>query len=761
MDKKDNEFLKRLLATFKIEADERINKINSGLMSLEKPEVPEKTEEVIEIIFREVHSLKGASRAVNLTDIEKICQSMESIFASLKSGKIILSPGLIKLLFGSVDLIQKLLSNSSMEKSTEYDLLTTELMLQLEKGAKGEIITNLTNVIIKNENESANAEKGLLSSNTVRIPTAKLDSLLLQAEELIPSTLSFRQSAVDLKNIFEDIISFERQFSKLPTKTLNGNLKNQTQNNNRDVSISLQENETVKLKDFAQQSNEFIKSIGNKLNTLLKRAEQEQYALRGRVTNLLEGIKNSLMMPFSSIVEQYPNIIRKMAIENGKEIELVIQGEMIEVDRRILEEMKDPLLHLIRNCIDHGIEKPEERKLKKKYSKGTITLSITHKEGNKFEILISDDGAGISLDKVKSAALKLGVITSEEINKMEEKEVLSLIFRSGISTSSIITDISGRGLGLAIVRDTVEKLNGIISIETKQNEGTTFRIILPLKLANFLGVLVRSNEYLFIFPSSGIERVMRLNEKLIITIENKEAIQVEGQTISLVRLKDVMELPQVISKQIEKGMHSVIVNIDKKRIAFLVDEILDEQEVLIKNFNKPLLRVKNILGATILGNGELVPVINLQDLIKSSLQIKNDIAPVKTAISSPAQEETIRKSILLAEDSITARALLKNILEGAGYNVKTAVDGIDAFTQLRENNYDIVVSDVEMPRMNGFDLTVKIRSDDKLSDLPVILVTALNSREDREKGIDAGANAYIVKSSFDQSNLLEVIKRFI
>ncbi|MHB8581278.1 MAG: hybrid sensor histidine kinase/response regulator [Ignavibacteriaceae bacterium] len=761
MDKKNNEFLKRLLATFAIEAEERINNIYSGLMNLEKNASPEKEMEEIEIIFREAHSLKGASRAVNLIDIEKICQSMESIFASLKCDKIILSPGLIKLLFSSVDLIQKLLSNSSMEESAEDDLLITELMLQLEKGAKGEIFTTPANVTIKNENESTNAEKGTLSSNTVRIPTAKLDSLLLQAEELIPSTLSFRQSAVDLKNIFEDIISFERQFSKFPIKTLNGNLKNQTQNNNRNISLSLLENETVKLKDFAQQSNEFIKSIGNKLNTLIKRAEQDQYYLRGRVTNLLDGIKNSLMMPFSSIVEQYPNIIRKMAVENGKEIELAIQGEMIEVDRRILEEMKDPLLHLIRNCLDHGIEKPEERKLKKKSSKGTITLSITHKEGNKFEILISDDGAGISLDSVKSAALKLGVITPEEINKMEEKEVLSLIFRSGISTSSIITDISGRGVGLAIVRDTIEKLNGIISIETKQNEGTTFRIILPLKLANFLGVLVRSNEKLFIFPSSGIERVMRLKKKLIITIENKEAIQVEGQTVSLVRLNDVMNLPQVISKQIEKEMHSVIVNIDEKRIAFLVDEILNEQEVLIKNFNKPLLRVKNILGAAILGNGELVPVINLQDLVKSSLQIKNDIAPVKTAISSPAKEETIRKSILLAEDSITARALLKNILEGAGFNVKTAVDGVDAFTELRENKYDIVVSDVEMPRMNGFDLTLKIRSDERLSDLPVVLVTALNSREDREKGIDAGANAYIVKSSFEQSNLLEVINRLI
>ncbi len=755
MDKKDNEFLKRLLNTFKIEADERINKINTGLMSLEKPEVPEKTKEVIEIIFREVHSLKGASRAVNLIEIEKICQSMESVFAALKNNKINLSSGLNKLLFDSVELIQKLLSKSTIEKSTEDDRLTTELSLQLEKGAKGETITDSTEVQIKKENQSLSLDKSSVSSDTVRIPTAKLDSLLLQAEELISSTLSAKQLAVDLKKIFEDITFFQRQFSKLAINTFANNNKMKVN------TPSIQENGRDKLKDFVKESNEFIKTIGNRLNTLIKRAEQDQYYLRGRVTNLLDGIKNSLMMPFSSIVEQYPNIIRKMAGENGKEIELVIQGEMIEVDRRILEEMKDPLLHLIRNCIDHGIEEPEERKLKKKSSKGTITLSISHKEGNKFEILISDDGAGVSLDKVKSAALELGVITSDALEKMNEKEILSLIFQSGVSTSSIITDISGRGLGLAIVRDTVEKLNGIISIETKQNESTIFRLILPLKLANFLGVLVRANEHLFIFPSSGIERVTRVNDKTIKTVENKETLLINGQIISLVRLKDVLELPEnKYQKQIEKEMYSVVVNINEKRIAYLVDEVLNEQEVLIKSFNKPLLHVRNILGATILGNGELVPVINLQDLIKSSVHILNNVSEAITTISS-VHEETKRKSILLAEDSITARALLKNILEGAGYNVKTAVDGIDAFTELRENKYDIVVSDVEMPRMNGFDLTLKIRSDEKLSDLPVVLVTALNSREDREKGIDAGANAYIVKSSFDQSNLLEVINRLI
>ncbi len=757
MDKKDNEFLKRLLATFKIEADERINKIISGLMSLEQSSSHDKTMEIIEIVFREVHSLKGASRSVNLNDVEKICQSMENVFSALKNNKIAISSPLSNLLFDSADLIQKILSRSTIEKSNKEDSFITELILQLEKGSKGEGINKLNSTIINKEIESSNPGMVSPTPGSVRISTAKLDSLLLQAEELITSNLSSKQMAEDLKKITGDIIYFEKQFSKLHINTVQNNYINKS----IDASHSVRNNGSDNLTGIVKECTEFIKTVANRLNVLTKKAEQDHYYLSGRVTNLLDGIKNSLMIPFSSIVEQYPNVVRKMAAENGKEIELVIQGEMIEVDRRILEEMKVPILHLIRNSIDHGIEKPEERKARKKYSKGTITLSISHKEGNSFEIIISDDGAGVSLDKVKSAALKLGIVTHESLAKMDEKDILLLIFQSGVSTSSIITDLSGRGLGLAIVRDTVEKLNGIISIDTKQNEGTTFRITLPLKLANFLGILVRQSHHLFIFPSSGVEHVMRVNDNMIKTIENKEAIQVEGQTISLVRLNDVLELPQEKSQvKYEEERHSVIVNTNGKRIAFLVDEVLTEQAVLIKSFNKPLIRVKNILGATILGNGELVPVINIHDLVKSSIYMQTNPSLPNTTFLIP-NEVNNKKSILLAEDSITARALLKNILEGAGFIVNTAVDGIDAYTKLRENKYDIVVSDVEMPRMNGFDLTLKIRSDEKFSELPVVLVTALDSREDKEKGIDVGANAYIVKSSFDQSNLLEVINRLI
>jgi two-component system chemotaxis sensor kinase CheA len=436
---------------------------------------------------------------------------------------------------------------------------------------------------------------------------------------------------------------------------------------------------------------------------------------------------------------------------------LVIQGSGIEIDRRILEEMKDPLIHLLRNCIDHGIEAPVVRREKQKPPGGTITVAITQQDGGKIGITVADDGAGIDLEKVKASARKLGLLAAGENVKPDEKELLALIFQSGISTSPIITDISGRGLGLAIVREKVERLGGTIEIETRLGVGTTFRMVMPLTLATFRGMLVRAAGQLFVLPLHNVECVVRVDGEDIRTVENRETISLKGQAVALVRLGDVLELPDNSASEAEKNVQAAILGIGPIRIAFQVDEVLGEQEVLVKMLGRQLARVRNVAGACVLGTGQVVPVLNVADLMKSAVQ-------QTTARRAPAAEKTAgtqQRSILVVEDSITSRVLLKNILESAGYRVTTAVDGVDAYTALKTATFDLVVSDVEMPRMDGFDLTEKIRADKQYSELPVVLVTALGSREHRERGIEVGANAYIVKSSFDQSNLLQVVGQLL
>jgi two-component system, chemotaxis family, sensor kinase CheA len=296
-------------------------------------------------------------------------------------------------------------------------------------------------------------------------------------------------------------------------------------------------------------------------------------------------------------------------------------------------------------------------------------------------------------------------------------------------------------------------------MDTQRDAGTTFRLVLPLTLAVLRGVVVRVGEHCFVVPTMHVERVVRVNQADIKTVENRETILVHGQAISLVRLDDALELPR--RRTSDDGANSVLVMVlaaAEKRMAFMVDGVLQEQEVLMKHLGKQLSRVRNIAGVTVLGTGQAVLILNVFDLLSSAVRASG-AGGRRTA--APKEETAPRKSILVVEDSITARTLLRNILEAAGYEVATAVDGVDGFTRLRSGAFELVVSDVDMPRMTGFDLTAKIRSDPKLAEVPVVLVTALESREDRERGIEVGANAYIVKQSFDQSNLLEAIRRLI
>jgi two-component system chemotaxis sensor kinase CheA len=340
-----------------------------------------------------------------------------------------------------------------------------------------------------------------------------------------------------------------------------------------------------------------------------------------------------------------------------------------------------------------------------------------------------------------------------------DQDLLAQVFQSGITTSPIITELSGRGLGLAIVREKVEKLGGTVSVTSTPDLGTTFRIVLPLTVATFRGLLVRLGEALFVLPAMHVSRVLRLKQEEIKTVEGRETICLNGGAVSLARLSAVLELPSPTPVQgSAELLPIVLLSSADTRIAFLVDEVLGEQEVLLKGLGQQLSRVRNFAGATVLGNGRVAPILNVTDLMKSAIKSASSARRSSDAVAGGA--EAVR-SVLVVEDSITTRTLLKNILETGGYAVVTAVDGIDALTSLKSSVFDIVVSDVEMPRMNGFELTAKIRSDKALAELPVILVTALASREDRERGIDAGANAYIVKGSFDQSNLLEVMGKLI
>lgn len=749
MSTREQDFLKRLRATFRVEAEEHIHDLSMGITELENLDEPIRRAEIVEEIFRNAHSLKGAARSVDLKDIEKICQPMESILAGIKRQEASLSPMLFDLLHRAVDSLSQMVSAMGEEETSNSQLNFYELRRLLEEAASGDAPplipqeqTPKAPVLQPVAPAQMRSAADAMMMETVRIPIAKLDPLLLQAEEMIQTKLSAVQRAIELREILEELYAWKTESEQLKEK----------------YGLHTQE-----LPEWADLR---LAALTNMVRVARQSFEEDQRALQRMVDDHLKAMKQILMLPVSVLVEGFPRLVRDIAGEQGKYVELVIRGTELEVDKRILEELKVPLIHLLRNCVDHGIEKPKERANLQKSERSVITLAFSAIDSRNFEITVSDDGAGINVEQLRTAAIEKGFVTAQAVEKMIPEDVVQFIFESGISTTKIITDISGHGLGLAIVRDKVEKLGGVVSVKTYANVGTIFRLVLPLTMATFRGVLIREQEYLFILPLANVERVVRTHQDEIKTVKNRETIRIDGKILSLVKLSNVLGLPARSDNHREcvpeeqsatDYIPVLIISFQDKRIGFQVDEVQAQEEVLVKGLGKQLSRVRNISGAAVLGSGKVVLVINVADLMRSALR------PSETDRRKPAEGKTPTAPgrILVAEDSITSRVMLKNILETSGYHVATAVDGLDAFTQLRNGEFDLVVSDVDMPIMSGFELTAKIRSDKRLGELPVILVTALESRQDRERGIEVGANAYIVKSSFNQSNLTEVIERLL
>lgn len=740
MSTSDEEFLEELRATFKVEAAEHLQAIATGVLNLEKSPAPDAQRKLLESVFRAAHSLKGAARAVDFTEIESLCQTLEDRFAAWKRQEGGPNRGALDALHLTLNAITAAMSRSPAARSGPAGLATPVAAA----------------VPAASVPPPPPAERTTVSAEgTVRIPVAKLDARLVAAEELLTAKLTTGQRAADLRDLARRFEAWRNEWTAVEPDARS--LRQILDRRGAGTPDPQDDSRLARLLEFVDWNHDHLKSLEGSVTALTRTAQQDRHLVGKLVDDLLEDSKQLLLLPFATIAAAFPKLVRDLGRDQGKEADLVIRGDEIAVDKRILEEMKDPFIHLLRNSVDHGIESAEARQRLGKPARATITLAVSQLNDSKVEFVVADDGAGIDVAQVKSSAVKRNLVSAEEAQRLDDAAARELIFQAEVSTSPLITRVSGRGLGLAIVREKAEKLGGSVSLESQPGRGTSFRIILPSMLATFRGLLIEAEGRLLVIPTSQVERVARVRPGQLGTVEGRETISLDGRTVARVRLADVLQLPPAPRPgETASSLIAVILGTGDQRIAFTVDAVLDEQEVLVKRLGKPLSRVRNIAGATVLGSGQVAPILNVSDLLKSARLTGGAAAPVP-APGKPADAG----AVLIAEDSITSRTLLKGILEAAGYRVKTAVDGAEAFTLLRSEKFDVVISDVEMPRLNGFDLTARIRADRKLAELPVVLVTALESREDRERGIDVGANAYIVKSSFDQSNLLDAVRRLI
>ncbi len=751
----EQEMLRKLLPVFRAEAEERLESIGAALTELRGDAVaPDRQHVLFESVMRDAHSMKGGGRTMKLTHVSTVCQKFEAAAAGLMRGELLPSAEIYDLFERAADLVQALLETPENLNEGLVHRMIADLAAVAQRGQVAAAAAAAPEAALVAVPE---VRPGLLAraSPTVRVATEKLDSVLRQSQEMLVAKLTMRERAAEVREIATQLREWQTEWSRVDTDVYR--LQSWVEKHDGHTDPSGIYPLAASATRFLEWSQKSMRSLEKQVRQLGKRLFEDQQSFGVMVDTLVDETKQALMLPLSTLFAGLPRMVREVARLQKKTVDFDVRGDDAEVDKRILDEMRDPLMHLLRNCVDHGIESAEERAAAGKPKRGRISIDVTQSAADRVELLVRDDGRGIDPDRVRAAAVANGVFTEAQAGMLAADEVLQLIFLSGVSTSTSVSNISGRGIGMAICREGVERLGGAIDIESELTRGTAFRIALPLALATYRVLLLQVGEQIVAVPTANTERVARLAATSVSRIDGRDTIDDRGASVLLQRLDRVLGLDGGRSG----GMRPVaaILRSGGRRVAFAVDRVLDEQEVLFKDLGSYLVHVPNIAGSTILGTGTVVPILNVPEMVDAVYA--GNIAVTRLAEPEiPAEPaRTTPPAILVVEDSITSRMLLKDILESAGYTVATAINGAEAVAAMEGERFDLVVSDVEMPRMNGFELTEHIRADERWRNLPVILITGLERAEQRARGLAAGADEYIVKGSFEQSNLLEAIRR--
>lgn len=736
---------KELRNLFRIESCERLQHLDDGLLQLEKTPA---TPSLLEDLFREAHSLKGAARMLGLPKIQTLAHLLEDALGAARKGEAVMLPDAVAEMYQTLEAIRRLVKVEVEEPSTAGSGVWRAEQANAEIKPEAVATTIPKSEVPIPNSEVRNPQSAVPQSaipvpqssafriETIRVEPKKLDALLTQTGELTVTKIRIARRLTEIDELLDYCDEWERAVH------------------------------TGQADVIAQG----LESLQGRLNHLRGDSYEDSTRLNFVAEQIESGIRTLRLLPMSTLFGLFPRMVHDLARDQHKEVELVVEGEDAVADKHVLEEMKDPLMHMLRNSIDHGIEAPEQRELADKPRAGTVHIKASQTPAS-IIIEVNDDGCGLDLEEIKRAALKRGMRSEDELASMSVAQIQSLILLPGFSTSSLITDVSGRGVGLDVVHNNIERLKGTLQIESTPGLGLTLRAQLPISLATVRVLIVAASGRRYALPVEYVQFSRKLPLHDMYTMEGRQTVLINGQAVYVARLEELLEMRnsefgmrndgsastlQSALSNPEPGVVCVILSVGEERFGLMVDEVIDELEVVLKPQSRLLKRVRNVSGATILETGEVCMVLNPGDLLKTLRKEFVAAAPVVAAGVAPA-----KKVLLLVEDSITTRTQEKRILEGAGYEVVTAVDGVDAYSKLGTRSFDAVVSDIQMPNMNGLVLTAKIRANKKYADLPIILVTSLASEEDQRRGLEAGANAYISKPSFDQRVLLDCLARLI
>jgi len=648
--------------------------------------------ELLDALMKEAHSLKGMAKMMQHESIAEIGHKMEDGLTKALNENMKMEKKHFDALFRCLDTIEQLLENKLAGEEGGVEELCEEV---------GELFRIGRERPQSKIRKSTSSSLATVTEESIRVDIDKLDKLMNLSGELLISKIRLNEL----------------------TKHLIGEVESEGETH-PELSGLMEE----------------LKTVNDSINFLTSDIQTE--------------VMKARMVPISYLFDMFPRAMRDLAAEKKKDIELEIKGEDTQLDKSIIDEMKAPIMHILRNAVDHGIEEPAERLKKGKPKTGKILLNAFQK-GSQVVIVVSDDGKGIDVDKVKAKAVKQGLVSKEKIAEMVDEEIFQLLFTPRFTTRESVTDLSGRGVGLDVVRDMVAKFKGMLEVVSDTGVGTRITMKLPLTLAITEVLLVAACNEMFAIPIDTIVETARIAPKQIKTVETKEVIAIRDHIVPLVRLNEIFGLP--VKGIFEKRFFSVvIVQSAGKRIGLLVEQLLGRQEVVRKSIGDPLKKVRDIAGATILGSGRVILILDIPSIVESA-----EGPVIKRGAAKPRRVRKKRKAILLAEDVLTTAMMEKSILESVGYSVVIARDGKEALEKASQEKFDLVITDILMPRMDGFELTERMKKDEVYKDVPVVIVTTRESDEDKRRGLDAGAEAYILKSEFTTEELLDTIERLM
>ena len=732
----DDELLQQLLTTFRAEAADHLQTINQSLLKLERAPDDNLRAKTLQNAFRSAHSLKGAARAVSLTEIEALSHTMESVFQKARDEGLELGADICDVLYDCLDVIEQLLGGDTVDiKPVQVRLVTlAEDGEFLESTPVRESEPADTAPVPQ---ESAEMPVQLAGEETIRVSVSKLDDLMAQVGELLVTKISADQRLVEVREVGHSLDQWSKSW--------------------RDISNAASQVSGTKgqhLEEMMAQHSAQTETLFEVFHRLNQAISRDTTRLGMVTAGLQDKVRDVRMVPFQSLVFALERAIRDASRSERKQVRFGIEGTDVELDKKVLEILKDPLLHIVRNAVSHGIEAPDDRAAAGKQPEGYVQVDVQQR-GSEVHITIADDGRGFDIEGLRSAhATRTGKTVEDYAN---EDEVVGLAFLPGMTTASEVTAISGRGVGLDVVRQSLGKIQGRISVDTEPGQGATINLIVPVSLAMMRALMVRAGREQYALPLLSIEKIIEPEDTFV--VGNRQMINVDNLPLPLVSLAGTLQRAS-IEEELSANPLAVVLSVANQRLAFLVDDVLTEQELAVKALGMPLKTVLNVTGAAILGNGDPVVILNPADLVQSARGVEHRQVRIQQQDDDELSEAKIH--ILVVDDSITTRTLEKNILEAAGYDVTIATDGTEALDRLAEHEtIRLVVADVEMPQMDGITLVKTLREMPQYIQMPVILVTSLESREDRERGLVAGANAYIVKRGFDQAELLATIEHLL